>query len=241
MQMLLFSAAAGIGGMLLGGIISALFFKRSNEKTMSWLLSFAAGVMISIVCFKLIAEFIEYFPFHVILGTVLGILAMILLNGIADKAMAKSNKNHSSLLRSGIFMLIAMALHNIPEGMAIGAGGTYDFRLGVVLAIVMALHTIPEGMAVTTPLMIAGVKKGIAIFLVSLAGATMLLGGGLGILIGGISDAAIAMSLASAGGAMLYIVFAELIPHSISMGKAKTAPIVIMFGMLVGLLAAVIH
>jgi len=238
MEMLLFSAAAGVGGMFLGGIISALLSRKSSEKAMSGLLAFAAGVMISIVCFKLIGEFFEDYTLPVIFGVISGIIAMMILNGIAEKIMSKSNKNHNNLLRSGTFMLIAMALHNIPEGMAIGAGGSYDFRLGVVLTIIMALHTIPEGMAVVTPLMVGGAKKGIAILLVSLAGSTMFLGGVLGVLAGGISDAAIAVSLAAAGGAMIYIVFAELIPHSISMGKGKTAPILIMIGILVGLIAA---
>ena len=241
MEMLIFSAVAGIGGMFLGGIISALFLKGSTDKTMCYLLSFASGVMISVVCFSLIAEFFDDYTFHVILGVVLGILAMMILNTIADGIMSKSQQNHNKLFRSGVFMLVAMALHNIPEGIAIGAGGTHDFRLGVVLAIIIALHTIPEGMAVATPLLVSGVKKGMTILLVSLAGATTLLGGALGILIVGISDTAIAMSLSAAGGAMLYVVFGEIIPQAVVMTKSRTVTIVTLLGIIVGLIATMIH
>jgi ZIP family zinc transporter len=142
------------------------------------------------------------------------------------------------MLRSGILMLIAIGLHNIPEGLAIGAGGSHDERLGIVLAVMIALHNIPEGMAIAAPLVSGGIGRWKAVGLVSLSGAPTLLGGIIGVYIGGISDFALSMSLSAAGGAMLYMVFGEIIPQAIVMTKSRMASIAALFGILVGLIIA---
>ena len=140
------------------------------------------------------------------------------------------------MMRSGMIMFAAISLHNIPEGMAIGAGGSFDFQLGLMLAIMIALHNIPEGMAIAAPLIVGGVNRGKVVLLTALSGAPTLLGGVIGILIGSISLLAIALSLAAAGGAMLYVVFGEMVPASVLMTKSRAATIVALFGLLVGLI-----
>jgi len=261
-QIVLFTAVAGICGMGLGGIVSAVLLKRPSENMICWLLSFAAGVMVSIVSFGLIPEAFELAGFGAsVSGLTLGIVVVMVLNRLVDKIsttkegnlaihstheelyhqsqLIKNSKdtNMSRMLRSGMLIFIAIALHNIPEGMAIGAAGSYDLRLGFLLAVMITAHNIPEGMAIAAPLLAGGLKKGKVILLTALCGATTLIGGLLGILIGGISDFAIAMSLAGAGGAMLYIVFGEMIPQSVIMTKNRIAPIVTLFGIIVGLIA----
>jgi ZIP family zinc transporter len=101
----------------------------------------------------------------------------------------------------------------------------------------IAVHNIPEGMAIAAPLLAGGISKWKVVALTSLAGATTLLGGLIGILVGRISDFAIALSLSGAGGAMLYIVFGEIIPQSVIMTRNRTATIVTLFGIIVGLIA----
>ena len=256
-QIILFSAIAGIGGMGLGGFISAVLLKKPSENMICWLLSFAAGVMVSIVCFGLVPESFEIAGLAVSLfGLVLGIVIVMALNRVVDVITAKKDtaknvhetheelyhqspllKNQKKMLRSGIVMLIAIALHNVPEGMAIGAGGVYDYNLGFLLAIMIAVHNLPEGMAIAAPLLTGGVNKWKVVLLTSLAGATTLLGGIIGLLIGSISDFAIAVSISAAGGAMLYIVFGEIMPQSIIMTKNRLASIVTLFGVIIGLLA----
>jgi ZIP family zinc transporter len=113
---------------------------------------------------------------------------------------------------------------------------SHNLRLGLLLAIMIAVHNIPEGMAIAAPLLAGGVKHRKVFFLTALSGAPTLLGGAIGLLIGGISYTAIALSLSAAGGAMLYIVFAEMIPQSIVMTKDRKASIVALFGTLVGLI-----
>lgn len=212
--------------------------------------------MVSIVCFGLVPEAIELNGIAVTLsGLILGTIIVMCLNRLVD-IITKTKENdlnvhhtheelfHESriiqnptrMLRSGILMLIAIALHNVPEGIAIGAGGSHSFRLGALIAFMIAVHNIPEGMAIAAPLLAGGIKKTTVIFLTSLAGATTLLGGLIGIIIGIISDLAIALSLSAAGGAMLYIVFGEIIPQSIIMTKNRTASIVTLFGIIIGLI-----
>ncbi|MCL2382593.1 MAG: ZIP family metal transporter [Treponema sp.] len=257
LQIILFSAASGIAGMGLGSFVSAVLLKKPSENMICWLLSFAAGVMVSIVCFGLVPEAYEIAGMAVsVSGLVLGIVIIMGLNYIVDRITGKKEgaykvhqtheelfhesqliNNPKRMLRSGTLMLIAIALHNIPEGMAIGAGGIHDVYLGALLALMIAVHNIPEGMAIAAPLLAGGVNRWKVVFLTSLAGATTLLGGVIGILIGSVSDAAIAFSLSAAGGAMLYIVFAEIMPQSIVMTKKRTASVVTLFGVIVGLLA----
>jgi ZIP family zinc transporter len=253
-QIILYSAVAGIFGMGFGGLVSAILLKKPSEDMICWLLSFAAGVMVSIVCFGLVPETLELAsPMICLSGLILGNIVIMALNRIVDiitDAKDEKLKVHhtheelyhegliikepSKILRSGFIMLIAIALHNVPEGMAIGAGGGYNFRLGALLAGMIALHNIPEGMAIAAPLLAGGINRGKVVFLTAIAGATTLLGGLIGILLGSISDLAVALSLSAAGGAMLYIVFGEIIPQSIVMTKKRTASLVTLFGIFIG-------
>ena len=258
LQIIIFSAVAGICGMGFGGLVSAMLLKRPSENMVCWLLSFAAGVMVSIVCFGLLPEAIELAGIAVsVSGLILGIVIIYGLNYLVDKITITRKENlsiHStheelyhesqlilnpaSILRSGIIILLAVSLHNIPEGIAIGAGGSHNFSLGALLALMIAVHNIPEGMAIAAPLLAGGVNKWKVVLLVSLSGATTLLGGFIGTLIGSISGFAVAISLSAAGGAMLYVVFGEIMPQSIIMTKNRTASIVALFGIIVGLIAA---
>ena len=255
MQVLLFSAGAGIGGMGIGGFISSILLQRSSTNMTCWMLSFAAGIMTSVVCFGLLPEAVELSGITVsISGLALGILVIMGLNRIVDKiteANGESLKVHhtheelyhqrhvihdrSKMLRSGIIMLTAIGLHNIPEGIAIGAGGSHDLQLGALIALMIALHNIPEGMAVATPLIAGGINKWKVVLLTTLSGAPTVLGGFIGLLIGNVSDFAVAISLAVAGGAMLYVVFGEIIPQSVVMTSTRIAPLITLFGIIIGL------
>jgi len=265
MQAMLLSAGAGIGAMALGAVISAVLMKRAGEKsakTTCWLLSFAAGIMTSVVCFGLMPEALELLGEETgeiagaataIGGLVLGVVVVLVLNRIVDKITELRNgdlkvhhtheglyhqdallRNRSKMLRSGIIMLTAIGLHNIPEGIAIGAGGSHEAQLGAIIALMIALHNIPEGMAVATPLLAGGMSKLKAVLWTALVGALTIVGAGLGVLIGGVSDFAVALSLAAAGGAMLYVVFGEIIPQSVVMTKSRAAPLITLFGVIVG-------
>ena len=265
MNIILMSLLAGVVGMGLGGAITAIFGTRT-ERMISIFLSLAGGVMVSIVLIELIPEAIEYSNiWTAVVGLVLGALMVLVLNNIMDRlSKADSSKMHEtyaeffhssdvissknagffqspasqkkSMLRSGMIMLFAIALHNIPEGIAMGAAGYHDAALGVTLAIMIGLHNIPEGMAISAPLISGGFSKIKTLVLVMLTGATTVLGAVAGVLIGGISYTALALSFAVAGGAMLYVVFGEILPQSIVTNKDRVPTIFALVGIILGLL-----
>jgi len=255
MRVIAFSIISGIGGMGLGGLFTVMLGRRSPT-AICYLLSFAGGVMTSVVCFGLIPEALHISGMAMtVFGLIIGVAVVLGLNRIVDmftevgeehlkihhtpeeiyhgSPLLESNRN---MLRSGILMLIVIGLHNIPEGLAIGAGSSHDPQLGFMLACIIAMHNIPEGMAVGAPLLAGGIRKPVIVFLTALSGASTLIGGIFGFLFGNISDLAVALSLAIAGGAMLYVVYGEIIPQTIIMTKNRTATIVTLVGVLAGLM-----
>lgn len=152
----------------------------------------------------------------------------------------KAQKSLSQLFIAGLVMAFAIALHNFPEGMVIGASYASDEVTGSVgglaTAIVIGLHNIPEGMAVSVPLVAGGMKKLKATLLTAVTGIPTILGAMFGYFLGTLSPVMLALSLSFASGAMLYVVFGELLPEAILMWRSK-APA---FAMLVGLLVGVV-
>jgi len=137
-------------------------------------------------------------------------------------------------------MACAIALHNVPEGMTIGASyASNDGVMGsaaLVLAILIGLHNIPEGMAVSVPLISGGMGKGKAVLITALSGVPTILGALLGYLLGDIGAVGLAMSLGFASGAMLYVVFGEILPQAILMYHSKLPAFSAIIGILAGLL-----
>ena len=137
----------GTFGTTLGGILGVVIKKNSN-KFLSFILSFASGLMMSIICFDLIPEAMGISGIvNVILGIVFGIFVMIFCDILVQKKFnTKSIKNsNNTLLTTGIIVSIGLAIHNFPEGLAIGSGFEASLRLGFSLAIAICLHDIPEG------------------------------------------------------------------------------------------------
>ena len=268
--LILTTAIAGVAGTGLGGLIGALLQKDSN-RTVSLLLSFAGGVMLSVVCFDLITESIEtgVGVLTVIAAVAIGVLVIYLLNDIIDNhanqevphvdenhpkthddldelihsdhyKQHKANKdNKLSLFVAGLVMASAIALHNLPEGMTIGASyASNDAVMGssaLVLAVLIGLHNIPEGMAVSVPLISGGMSKPRAVLLTALSGAPTILGALMGFAIGEIGPLGLALRLGFASGAMLYVVFGEILPQAIIMYRSKLPAFSAIFGMLAGL------
>lgn len=255
MNIIIMSILAGVCGTGLGGILTAFFGSRKDNMT-SILLSFAGGVMTSIVFFELIPESNKLSNTRTtILGLVAGVIMVLVLNefldAITDAGKKKSKlhetykefyhesaiiKREKNMIHSGFLMFFAIALHNIPEGLAIGTAGYHNAKLGVTLALMIAIHNIPEGMAISAPLISGGVNRGKVILLTLLAGAPTILGAFAGVLIGSVSDNAVALSFSIAGGAMLYVVFGEILPQSVTMRQDRAPTIILLVGIVLGLL-----
>ena len=141
---------------------------------------------------------------------------------------------------AGVVIACAIALHNIPEGMSIGASYNIDTEGGVsmalILAVLIGLHNIPEGMAVSVPLVAGGMKRIKAALLTAASGAPVVLGAWLGYWIGDIGAIGLAASLGFASGAMLYVVFGEIIPQAVLMYRSKVPAFFVIIGMLIGMI-----
>ena len=144
------------------------------------------------------------------------------------------------LFVAGVVMACAIALHNVPEGMTIGASyASNDGVMGsaaLVLAVLIGMHNIPEGMAVSVPLISGGMKKWKAVMITAATGIPTILGALLGYLLGEIGPLGLTVSLGFASGAMLYVVFGEILPQSILMYHSKLPAFSAIAGILAGLL-----
>ncbi len=264
------TAIAGVVGTGVGGLLGALLQKDSN-RIASILLSFAAGVMLSVVCFDLVTEAIETEVgiLTVILAIALGVAVIYVLNYIIDRKTnpevphineehpktaddldelihsdhyeqhCANKDNKVTLFIAGVVMASAIALHNVPEGMTIGAayasdGGVMGYA-AIVLAVLIGLHNIPEGMAVSVPLIAGGMKKWKAVLITASSGIPTIIGAVLGYLLGEIGPLGLALSLGFASGAMLYVVFGEILPQAILMYRSKLPAFSAIGGMLLGL------
>lgn len=230
----------GTFGTTLGGIIG-ICFKKTSNKFLSFILAFASGLMLSIICFDLIPEAMEISNIiNVLLGIILGMIAMIMCDILVQKKFNSNNikiKNSNSLLKTGIIVSIGLALHNFPEGLAIGSGFEASFTLGYSLALAICLHDIPEGISMAVPMKNGGMNKLKVIFYVVLSGITTGIGAFFGSLVGGISKEIISICLSFAAGAMLYIVSGELVPESNKLYQGKITAIGNIFGFLLGMIA----
>lgn len=141
---------------------------------------------------------------------------------------------------AGVVIACAIALHNIPEGMSIGASYNIDTEGGVsmalILAVLIGLHNIPEGMAVSVPLVAGGMKRIKAALLTAASGVPVVLGAWLGYWIGDIGAIGLAASLGFASGAILYVVFGEIIPQAVLMYRSKVPAFFVIIGMLIGMI-----
>ena len=137
----------GTFGTTIGGIIG-ISFKKTSNKFLSFILAFASGLMLAIICFDLIPEAMEIASiFNVIAGILFGIIVMIICDILVQKKFNTNTirkRNTNNLLKTGIIVSIGLALHNFPEGLAIGSGFGASLTLGYSLAIAICLHDIPE-------------------------------------------------------------------------------------------------
>ena len=270
-MLMLTTALAGVGGTGLGGLVGAML-QKDSKRTVSLLLSFAAGVMLSVVCFDLVTEAIATNAgiWTVVAAIALGVGVTYFLNFLIDRKtnpeVPHIDANHPktaddldelihsdhlqqhyvkkdsklSLFVAGLVMACAIALHNVPEGMTIGASYAVSQgamgRAALALAVIIGLHNIPEGMAVSVPLISGGMPKWKAVLITAATGIPTVLGALLGYGLGELGPLSLTMSLGFASGAMLYVVFGEILPQSILMYHSKMPAFSAIVGILVGLL-----
>ncbi len=238
-EVLVITAAAGVGGTGLGGLTACLF-RRDSSRAVSLLLSFAAGVMTAVVCFDLLADAVSPEGGQLCLA-VPGILLGCGITGALNAWIGRRSGGGQGLFLAGLVMAAAIALHNVPEGMVIGtafakgAAHPSTARDGLVMAVVIGLHNIPEGMAVAVPLISGGMGRARAAGAAALTGAPTVLGALLGFCLGTLGPATLTLALSFASGAMLYVVFGELLPESSLMWRSKAPALAAVLGIITGM------
>ncbi|HEY8350381.1 MAG TPA: ZIP family metal transporter [Clostridiales bacterium] len=232
----LFSGLAGTG---IGGLSAFLISKTSN-RIMSTILEFSAGLMTAVVCFELLPEAFSLggtvFTF---LGIITGILTVVAIESFLKKSRSLGKGQNTGLLRAGILMAIAIAMHNFPEGFAVGSGFEASTSLGVTITAVIIIHDIPEGIAMAVPMRAGGFSKFKAFAYTVLSGVPMGLGALLGAVLGSVSDSLTAACLGFAGGAMLYIIYGELVPESKRLYLGRLSSLANVLGILCGIIISV--
>ena len=236
-----FLTAIGVGGATIIGAIIGFAFKNLSHKFSDIVLSFAAGVMLAAAVLGLILPSIEYGGKWGIIVAVAGIFAGALSLNLIDKLVPHLHKlagadieSHGSAntnLGKVMLFVLAIAIHNLPEGIAAGVGfGSGNTSQAFLIAGGIALQNIPEGMVIIAPMLSAGIKPGKTFFIAMLTGLVEVVGTLLGYFAVNIASVILPFALAFAGGTMIYVVSDEMIPETHAHGSERGATYALLVG-----------
>ena len=237
--------ALGVGGATVFGAAIGFIFKKVSHTFSDIVLSFAAGVMLSAAVIGLIIPSLEYGEGKLsILVTIIGIFVGAICLNLVDKLVPHLHKlaggdgeNHNNKNLGKVLLFVsAIAIHNLPEGIAAGVGfGSGDNTQAYIIAGGIALQNIPEGMVIIGPMLAAGIKPKKTFFIAFLTGMVEVVGTFIGYF-AGIASVILPFALAFAGGTMLYVVSDEMIPETHAHGHQRGATYALLVGFCVMLL-----
>ena len=232
--------ALGVGGATIIGALIGFIFKNISHKFSDIVLAFAAGIMLAAAVYGLILPSIEATGVSKIWIPVAGILLGAVFLHFADKftphlhsltGVEREEHSNNSSLDKVLLFVMAIAIHNLPEGIAAGvAFGAGDTGGAVSVALGIALQNIPEGMVIISPLILAGVSKKRTFIIASLTGVVEIIGTFIGYFAASISSVMLPFLLAFAGGTMLYVISDEMIPETHSHGEENGATYALLVG-----------
>lgn len=230
--------ALGVGGATIFGVLIGFLFQKVPHKFNDAILGFAGGIMLAAAILGLIVPSLEEGNIWV---TVFGILCGAIFLNVADKITPhlhhitgvdqETHAESQNSLNKIMLFVIAIAIHNLPEGIAAGVGfGNDDVSNAITVAIGIALQNIPEGMIIVSPLIMAGVPKWRVFLIASFTGIIEIIGTLIGYSAVSVSTAILPFALAFAGGTMIYVVSDEMIPETHSHGYERLATYSLIFG-----------
>ncbi len=241
--------ALGVGGATVIGSCIGFAFKKISHKFSDIVLSFAAGVMLAAAVLGLILPSLEYGGDFNILITVAGIFAGALCLNVIDKVtphlhklMGPDTETHNNAnLDKVLLFVMAIAIHNLPEGIAAGVGfGSGNTNQALLIAGGIALQNIPEGMVIIGPLLASGVSARRTFVCALATGLIEVIGTFIGYFAVSISAAILPFALAFAGGTMLYVISDEMIPETHSHGSQRGATYALLVGFCLMLISDVL-
>lgn len=226
--------ALGVGGATVAGALIGFLFKRPSHRFNDIILSFAAGVMLAAAVIGLVLPSLEYGGKFGILITVAGIFCGALCLNMIDKLVPHLHKmtgvdqeahpDKTAQLNKVLLFVIAIAIHNLPEGIAAGVSfGTNDIGQAITVAGGIALQNIPEGMVIIAPMVASGISHRRTFVIAMMTGVVEVLGTLIGYFAVSISTAILPFALAFAGGTMLYVISDEMIPETHAHGSERGA------------------
>ena len=238
MEMVLITAL-GVGGATIFGSLLGFAFKGISHKFSDLVLSFAAGVMLAAAVLGLILPSVEYGGKWGLITTVAGIFAGALCLNLVDKVVPHLHRlmgeeiesHHNANLSKVLLFVTAIAIHNLPEGIAAGVSfGSGDVSQAILIAGGIALQNIPEGMVIIGPMLAAGVKQGKTFVCAAITGLVEVAGTLIGYLAVHLASAILPFALAFAGGTMLYVISDEMIPETHAHGGERGATYALLVG-----------
>ena len=243
--------ALGVGGATVIGAVLGFTFKKISHKFSDIVLAFAAGVMLAAAVIGLILPSLEYGGSGGLPVTVIGILCGALCLNVMDKAVPhlhrltgvdqESHPGQTDQLNKVLLFVMAIAIHNLPEGIAAGVGfGTGNNAEAVTIAAGIALQNIPEGMVIIGPMLAAGVKPAKTFVCAALTGVVEVVGTLIGFFAVQVSQAILPFALAFAGGTMLYVISDEMIPETHAHGSQRGATYALLVGFCVMLISDIL-
>lgn len=230
--------ALGVGGSTIIGVLFGFLFQKVPHKFNDAILGFAAGIMLSAAVLGLIVPSLEEGNIWI---TAIGILIGAVFLNIADKVTPhlhhitgvdqETHADSQSHLNRVMLFVMAIAIHNLPEGIAAGVGfGSENVSNAITVALGIALQNIPEGMVIVSPLIMAGLKKRRVLAIASFTGVIEVIGTMIGFFAVSIATTILPFALAFAGGTMIYVVSDEMIPETHSHGYERMATYSLLFG-----------
>ena len=248
MQLVLLTAI-GVGGASLIGAIIGFAFKEISRKFSNIVLSFAAGVMLAAAVLGLILPSLEYGGkfglLYAVSGIFIGAVALNLIDKLVPhlhRLMGVENENHDNKNLNRVLLFVAaIAIHNLPEGIAAGVGfGSGDTSQALLIAGGIALQNIPEGMVIIAPMLASGITPKKTFIAAALTGLVEVIGTFIGYFAVSISAAVLPFALAFAGGTMLYVISDEMIPETHSSGDQRGATYALLIGFCIMLISDVL-
>ncbi len=248
MQLVILTAA-GVGMATVFGALIGFAFKKVSHSFSDIILSFAAGVMLAAAVIGLIIPSVEYGGEYGVLITVGGVFAGALALNLFDrlvphlhKLVGNQDEGHNSAdLNKVLLFVMAIAIHNLPEGIAAGVGfGSGDNAQALMIAGGIALQNIPEGMVIIAPMLAAGVSPKRTLICALATGIIEVAGTLLGYFAISVSTAILPFALAFAGGTMLYVVSDEMIPETHAHGHQMGATYALLAGFCIMLISDVL-
>ena len=231
--------ALGVGASTVFGSVLGFAFKKISHRFSDVVLSFAAGIMLSAAVLGLIIPSLEYGGDYGIIITVAGIFAGALFLNVIDKLVPHLHKmvgsdieshNNANLSKVLLFVM-AIAIHNLPEGIAAGVGfGSGDTSKALLIAGGIALQNIPEGMVIIGPLLASGVSSKKTFLLAAVTGLVEVIGTFIGYFAVSVASFILPFALAFAGGTMLYVISDEMIPETHAHGSERGATYALLIG-----------